>query len=443
MLKLIRESISQEALNFMRDKKDFFDDLVAIIKEIHADKDVKKLRRSEGWSGAGYKLKIIECIEKHTGIVIEDIEEGHPAIYPPELTANHPFLIGWRGDILNSFSDEHWFNDSESVTKVMNKFKKDSLYADIDVVNGKVGGAFKEMKLIMMLPAQHMVSPHIFFPQEMAAIILHEVGHAYTFMLCVARSVTTNLVLSGMARMYEGSISPAKRHYVFERYSKDRKASKDRLDAMKKCKNAEELAVIILNDDIEECKSELGASLYDVSSCEQIADEYSTRCGAGAYLAKALHKFYFFGWQTDFGRYWVYIAKTILFIIRVIIAAAGGIFALIGIAFTLWGLVFGPDKRDEIYDNPYARLNRIKNQIIDQLKREDLSKAEKAQKVKDVETIEDLQKSYSDGVRLDETIAYVFRGSWRDAHNFEMMQKDLENLANNRLFTGAAKLGIV
>jgi hypothetical protein len=444
MLKL-KKGLALEDMSLMDTKLEFYDDLVEVIGKARTSIKTKKDRNS-GLFSCGFVQDVQSCVKKHTGMSIKEIVEGCPAIYVPTLGSNHVF----QKEIFSRYKGQ-WegeYNDAKDVLDQMARLKKTSMTGEVNAKKAFVSGIFSTIELKMMMP-EDMFEGKEYTDGEIAAIMLHEFGHAYTFFLYANRTILSNQILASLARTYEGSGSSEIRRVVFERYADEKKMSPDRRDALKKCKNPEELSVIYMSQEVEDCQSELGYSLYDVNSCEALADQFATRCGAGRDLASALNKIHIQYGMTDSGIWWgrligFFIGFLTNILLSFILAPAVFI-ALMFITdiFKVFGLIFGPDKRDEIYDNPFARLNRIKMQCVNRLKNDKIGKDEKERLLGDVESIDAMMVKYSDGLRLGEVAAWIFRPSYRQAHKFEMMQKQLEQIASNDLFASAAKLKMI
>lgn len=453
MLKLVRKttrSLAMESLMPMKPKPKFFEELVKVIEAAR-----KKVRAFSGerpyafWSEIGFQQDVHEVLKRHTNMTLFRMEIGDPAIYMPMMSDDHIFMK----NTLERFKGkwESTFDPKEDVRDAMVRGAVKSLKAEVDVVSGRVGGFYEQVELHMFM-CPEMFKETTFTTEDIAAIMLHEFGHAFTGFLYLNRTLLTNQILAPLARTYEGTDGSTTRQYIFEYLIEEGALSTARVEQLKKCKNAQELTVIYLNQEPQACQSELGYSLYDVSSCEALADQYASNCGAGMHLAAALDRLYVMYNQTDRG-YWY--ARMMMFVMLIainivnwikstimslIFGVLQPILGLLMALFMVVVLIFSPNKNDHIYDNPYARLNRIRQNAIERIKSGHLSEAEKKAYLKDVEMVDQVIEKYSDGLRLSETLAYLFRPSYRAAHNFEMLQKDLETLSANRLFVDALKL---
>lgn len=463
MLKLVKnldKNLAMESMAGMALKLAFFKELVGHVKECR-----EKLRELKGefkatvFHEVDFVSKVSKSVAEHTGMLIKDIFVGEPAIYVP-LTGDHIFMK----EIKNRYAGdwEQSFNDRKHVIDLMTSLKKKSLSAGVNVKAGVVTGAYRELPLDMMMDPKMFVEKR-YDDEEIAAIMAHEFGHAYTFFLYADRTILNNQFLSAMTKTYESGMTEQDRVYVFEHFCNENKVTPEQQAMMKKCKNEEELTVVYMSSEVTNCISELGYSLYDVTSCEALADQYACRLGAASYLAAALDKLFVDYHQTDRGLWYLRLMSVVMVFVRaainnlrnILVGAVMGMFQalvasihasvlfIISVGLIVYSMAFSVDKRDEIYDNPHARLNRIKLNSIDRLKDQSISKEERALFLRDVETVEAVIDKYSDGLKMGEIVAYVFRPAYRKAHNFEMLQKDLEAMASNQLFVDAAKMKMI
>ena len=419
----IPETIATESINFQN--KDFFNALVAQINKVRENKEIAKLDTE-----VFFKTKEIEdlckVVKKYTNILIV-LEEGGPAIYTPEIRGNHIFndkeFIAWLKEINRNDLVEGQIKD------ILKKIKKQKVNARVDLVHGKVSGAYAEIELRMLMLKEMYVAHSKFLAEEVAAIMLHEIGHAFTYYEFVERGVTTNQSLALLTTVLD-SRNVTNKEFVFAEYSKTFDLDSEKTDALKKCKDAYTMNLIILDQIIEESVSELGKSLYDVNSCEYLADQFATRFGAGKYVVTGLDKL----------RDWYRVIPFHLMIINCIVNVFAYVTLLPVAPLWLYLLIVTPDKKDEIYDNMHARINRIRLQNVEQLKDKALSNEIKTILLNEISDIDLVLSKYKDELNFSEKLAYVFRPGYRAAHKYEKLQKDLERIAGNDLFLLSAKL---
>lgn len=372
--------------------------------------------------------------------VIEDAVG--PSIIAPLLDKNHVFWTESRrynidtDGMMNNYSGQ---KDVDDVMKLLNtKFVKGA----VDLKRAKVTGVFEQMQFKLFIPRSHFAKRGIFTSQEVAAVIMHEIGHMFTYMEFLTRMVTTNQALAGIVRSIDKTFPADKREIAFIKASELLEMDNSQREALIGAKSQKELCCVVLDGAIQKSISELGVSLYDVNSCEYLADQFASRMGAGRYIVSYLDKLY-----RDYGivpngaeTLFVTIMKTVINIIAILMFSA----FTAGLPLILIALMIASeDKQYNIYDNDKARFTRIKQQNIERLKDQSLSKEEKASLVEDNEAIDKIAKVYADELNFIQKAAYYLRPSYRKAHKFELLQKDLESLASNDLFHMSAKLATV
>jgi hypothetical protein len=428
-----------ESISFQ--KGELFQDLTRQIQLIRDDQKITRLS-AKSFFKQDAVVELSHIIRKHTGLDINITDSGFqgPCIYPPQLTANHVFN---DPDTVEMY--EQWdptYSSQSHSEAALRSLNKPVIKGTIDLKNGRVTGAFERMQCLMMLPMTFVIGKTRFTPEEVAAVTLHETGHAFTFMEFISRSATTNQALAGMSRYLDKSVSQEQRTVMFARAADAMKLDAEKAKALKECKTPETLTTILLDRDIERSTSELGRSIYDVNTAEYLADQFAARQGAGVALTTALDKIY-----RDYGQTRNAIIFSELFMITldvtmtVLAFTAGSSIALCWLGLTFFSVIF-TNKEDEIYDNPAARFSRIRQQLVQQLKDDHLSDEGRVVLVEQLERLDEINKNgaFVDKLSIFSGLAYFFKPGYRAAHKYEMLQKELEQLGNNEAFVQASRL---
>ena len=419
-------SLGLESINFQDGK--FFNALTDAISDLRTDKDAK-IAKGDNFFKSKAVRKLEEIIKKFTNITI-CLSEGAPAIYVPLVNKNHIFF---DQDFIR-FCDAEEQVESDIVAQ-MNKLKVTSVLGLVNMRESTVGGVFSEIPLNMMMPAD-MLKGIKYDPDEVAAIMLHETGHAFTFFEFACRQVTTNHALNNLIRVLDTSISNEQRVILFEKAAKSMELNPDRTKALKLCKNEEQVTHVIIGGAIDKCKSELGGSVYDVNSAEYLADQFAARHGAGKSIVTGLDKLFK---QYGMDRRGRAINDNITWVIWLLLTiTTGGIFVLVILLS-----MFVQDRSSMIYDTEHARFNRVRMQLIEKLKEEDLTREIRATISEEIKVIDKCLVDYSDDLDRIEKLAYYFRSNYRDQVTFERLQKDLESLASNDMFVMANRLRVL
>jgi hypothetical protein len=411
------KTISLEAVDFQRGL--LFKELTDAIEDLR--KDGKLTTESLK------KIDIPEIVMRHTGLLVSVSieEEGLAHIHPPLVDKNHPFILDYfRG-----------MRMEEGVAALRAAGTKTR--GLIDRKRSRVDGIFSKMQGDITLGSR-VLKERNFTSAEIAAIILHELGHLFTYFEYLGNLFTTNYVMSTAARACFDLDDYDKRVYVLTEaeYSLGIEF-KDKRALANTPKKDREVAIqsVILAKVSEKTRSELGTNLYDIRSWEQLSDQFAARHGAGKDLVIALDKLYQgFHHRSSLSTSTFLVleaVKVVLFLCAAFLVLPA---AILYLAFT--------NPLEKIYDEPAARIKMIRQQISEELKDSKLSDKRRKALLGDIELIKDVEDQLTDRESFLEFIwAHVI--PWgRKAAEQEQIQKQLEALTSNELFVVAAKFKV-
>lgn len=414
----------------------FFDALTRAIEDCQAVTD-------HSYGPAFYRepaaQKIVRVIHEFTGLdAMYDPEtpDAGPAMYIPVFNINHIFVAEeWR-------DNEHM---AAYVHQYLDKLSSPYFKGTIDLKNAQVSGDFAKLPARLMMPRE-MLTAGTFFgipftPKEIAAIILHETGHAFTTIEYADRMVTSNQVLATVSLALRSG-EPALVEKVYAKAAARMRMTSEQKKALEDNKTPEGAAVIVAGIAVDQSRSELGESVFDVTACEQLADQFAARCGAAKDLVSALEKIS--QRNGTMGQFLVEESSSLLGL-----AALG---AYLGLIFTSVGVGVGvpaaiillsvliTDKSTDVYGSFHSRISRIRGEIVQRLKDRQLEEAEKRELLDALKATDAVLACEVDKLGFYETLAYYVKGSYRSAHKYEQLQRQLERYATNGLFGQAAKL---
>lgn len=363
------------------------------------------------------------------------------------LGINHPFFK-WAHD---HFSIQQSDLDARGyITKIINSTSE--AIGWVDRLNAKVHG------ILTTIDFESKISWGLIkFGRAagIAATILHELGHAFTLLEYLTGVLTRNYQLGSIAQaimkqtdrdsklliidVVRAELTDKKNypHLDNREYqaATGRKftVSGDILDAqvILDAKSQEELTLYLINAGVKPYYSDNGNYYYDTSGAEFLADQFATRLGAGLDLVIDLHAIYANNPERSLvSRCMLITLELLAFVIPWI-----AVIILVSVALTPY-----PIKQ---YDDPKDRIIRIRNEMVDALKDPDLEPKHKKRYIDDIERCNVLLREYN---RYFSIIGFVVRmvfPSKRKQHNDMLLQKKLEALANNNLFTSAAKFELI
>ena len=376
-------------------------------------------------------MAISQAIFKHTGIAFMLLDGEGPGLSIMAPALGHNSVL-WSQEVKDRAERYMHVDLASDARFLMDCMQTPLITGQVDLRKGRVSGAYSKLTLIMLVPRSILAGDSPFTPEEVAALILHETGHGYTSMEFISRSVSTNQVLAGLVRSLDNTVPATTRRMVYAKGAHLLRMTEEQQLALYNAKNKAELTLVVVDAAIKESVSELGRSVYDSVSAEYLSDEFATRCGAGRALVTAMDKYNRTKWSPlKESSSWMIDCLSIVGVV------AGNVLTLGAPWLTL---VFMQDKQSNAYDKDKHRFLRIKMQNIQRLKDTSISQLEKRTLIESNETIDTVCQFCDDNLTFIEKAAYYLRPSYRAAHKFELLQKDLEKIGFSDLFTHAAKL---
>lgn len=409
MRRTLLDHVAMESVDFQSPV--FFKELALSFSEL------KKLKKDEiGDSDIATNLSKI--VAHHTGLnVVFDIGENDPSVEIPMVDKNNP--------LINSFI-RNYISSSDGIKMIANA--GGVARGTVSLRTGKVSGIFTEIKSKIWLPVRMLITDK-FTPEEIAAITLHEVGHLFTYYEFITRTVTTNQVLAGLAKALDGTESIDQREAVLINVKRAMNLKDMDTRELAKSNNKKVAEIVVVSNIVKQTESEIGSNVYDFSTWEMLADQFAARFGAGRDLVTGLDKLYRGSWNISFRSLPAYLALEALKLVS--------LFIIPGMALIIMSI---DGAGDGTYDRPGARMKRIRNQIVENLKDTKLSKDDQERLKADLAAIDDVLKCIEDRRQFVGVLWDVLIPSARKALNQERLQKDLEAIAANDLFVKAADL---
>lgn len=427
-------SPSLEAIDFQKD--DFFKALIKLIDDFKED---YKKPGEKSAVAKKYSDELTKVICKYTdsealiGLITAD----------PSCAWVGPFSI--TGDYDNNTVLISLQNREKLRSKVSKYFleKKDLLEGGVDLRTGKIYGDFKKFPSIVVMPINSLIDPTL-SSEENAAVTLHEVGHILVFFQFIGKTVTTNQVLAYVARTYGDKTYTDREKIITEAKTLLNLKSLDEKE-LAKLSDPDKVNVVILNEQVQHTRSELGSDIYDAVTWEQLADNYAARQGAGLPMLTYISKFKNRkAQQRTIAQYWMFEGLKI----ALGVVAVGTVFTPTGLVGMALSAVAGflmyskisTDKVDPTYDPPKDRLVRIRNQLVQAIKDQSIPKPQVKQITEDIHLADEILKNMSGRDQLWDILKEYVNPYSRKNRQQKQLQKELEGFAHNDLFVLAAKM---
>lgn len=382
-----------------------------------------------------YVEKLDVVIQRHTGLTVHttviDSPELNAAMVVPMLDMNNPFWSIYR-DQFPEAEFKRFVSQIQRKNGLMGELKQ----SEMDLLNGKVTGFFATVKHDMYL-FRELLERKSFTDEEIAAIVLHEVGHAFTHLEALFLGCTMNLVLDQAWRELTETTDPVQRMAIARSTAKtigvNEKVAEDAAEA----KTQEELTVRYLSNVFSDVRSTTGASKYEFRLSEFSADRFAARHGAGRHLVTILDKMDKSGW----GRYQKHRVSSIGFVVGEMIKILGYVVLTTGmiIPMVILGWLGLDDPQAKIYDDPGERIDRIRAEMVNALKDRTLPADHQKRIQEDLKQIDALRKTITDRRSFYEWVWGNLTPARRRQQNQMRFQQELERLVNNDLFVKASR----
>lgn len=426
----VSHEVMGNELNWTKFNSDFFPELVSHfewIRQYVKPIDIyREPRVAEGFN---------RIIRKHTGInaVLSD-EYDQFATIPPDINKNN---ILTRPEV-RKYYDNGDFRTGSGKLKAM-----------VDLKNYRVSGDFSK------IPVKLFISPMFIYQKELdisnenlAAAVLHEVGHMFTFFVASVYTFTTVMPMLGMANRVMKTNTTEELVYVLEKWN-DEPTTLTKVDVKELVdKKKETIVTAIVSNHIRDSKSIAKHDEYDYVNSEYLADKFAVRFGAGVHIVNMLDKI-----NTYVGARSKASLKEFIYV-EVLLAAFGvayvvpGLFVgeillsiLAGIGFVT--IIYNSgisNVSDGTYDTEVNRFKRIREDLVSMLKDKKIDRAIGDRIRLDIKRIDNILKTYNDYKSVFGYVMDFIIPSRRRINVQSEFYRQLESLGNNDLFVHAYDL---
>lgn len=376
---------------------------------------------------------VADLIRRATRINVEFIvDKGvglNAYLILPNIDKNHPFIGEFYRNWMQPESGRLLIAMSERAPR-----------GTVDTENCTIGGIFEKIPLQVHY-GYDLLSDQRLTVAEKVAILLHELGHAFTYFLHLGQTVTSGLFAGAVAKEIMDAKSHGERVKVLENAERTlgiEVPTKESLAKGKPRDAAEAVQVVYLSYQSEKNRSETGHNFYEVRACEQIADQFAVKLGAGKDLAVAMGKlFRMTGHSSAFPMAFHVISETM----KLILFIAGIALITPGIIMIIYVLSANP--YEKAYDSPEQRVELIRRMLSNRLKERSLSATTKAEIQSDLALIDQVAAHLNDKTTLVELFWKHAMSKGSTASKQEDLNKQIESFVFNRLHEEAAAFSLL
>lgn len=404
---MYRTLFSKESISFQKDHS-LFENLSKLLGQLR-QQPLKEIPNHE----------ILQSIQKlifeKTGINVNLIckpDSNGIRISMPMMKPNHVLYDEVR----------QFFATNSDLVRLMGPTDK-SIRGTVNPRTGQIGGAFSKVVSDLHLPSD-VITKDLFTDGELAAAVLHELGHIWSYFYYMAASIRSSAIFEYLHRNLTDELDDKEREVVITTAGKASGMSDSELKEVKKVKSKAVLQFVIVSNLAEELRSDLGENIYDHTTWEMLSDEYAVRMGAGTELATGLDKIQRQGFARSYRGFAKYLAFEIIKFALLLTPGANGIGIILMVL----------DGSSEHHDDPEARFRRIRNQFIEAQKDRNLDPEMIKAYQQDIALMDTLLQDVKDRRQFISVIAEAIIPSLRRRRSVLDKIRLLEQLATNELF---------
>ncbi|MGF6603703.1 hypothetical protein P3T23_008457 [Paraburkholderia sp. GAS448] len=416
MLQIACEEVDFQGDAFFRELAALFRELAGVKQDAMADHD------------AAMQLPVL--IAHYTGMNVKVAWTGDgPVVYPPAVNKNHVLLSRW-GDYFR----QHMLTNADADKLIAQSQTRP--IGRVDRRNARVSGVFSDLQSVLIVPPQLFQKK--LSAEEIAAIVLHELGHVFAWFELISHTLTTNQILAGLSKKLDQSASIKDREAVLAKVKSVAHLQDLDVEMLAKSADRKVIEIVVVSSIARELQSELGMPLFDMNGFEALADQFAVRLGAGRDLVTGLDKINRIDGHIAYRNRlaWLYAESLKVILLLAVPLTLGGTWSMLMASCT----ADSKGGETEAYGTLKTRYERIREQLVEGMKNPGLSKEVQTSHAEDIEAIDEVLATVSDRRQLFSYMADFLSLSRRQRISQEKLQRELESIASNDLFVKAAAL---
>jgi hypothetical protein len=278
-------------------------------------------------------------------------------------------------------------------------------------------------------------------PGEITAIVLHELGHAFTWYENTVRTETTNQVLQNISKELFSKKENKDLEFVYRELTDKLKLSKADADSIINSQDKTIMEARVFEAISGFVVSQTKEERYNETSSEQLADQFATRFGYGRELIGGLEKIMKYYNLPEYN-----ITTKSIYILGELAVYAGMISGMLllmpgALVYALFAVMIGvlssESNKDMTYDQIKDRYIRVRNELVSILKA-DIDTKDKTTILTSIYNLDLMIKNLGSYTPLIKYITDLLPGNKAIKSDREYQQL-IETISNNNLFVKSAE----
>lgn len=309
--------------------------------------------------------------------------------------------------------------------------------------DGSVNGVFTKFPSTISI-ASCMLNGS-FTAEELAAIVLHEVGHQYNYFDMLGRSLLASVAIAQLEELLQGIENLETRSHYIESTAKVLTLKNIDADELARKEDENNLRYVLVREVIAKLVTDAGDERAFNGESEFLADSYAVRMGAAAPLVSGFVKVAKQLGDRSFLNKKAFLATEATKVMLTLLMAGSAALMFAQPTFVVGtvvaALLLSVTAQDITERNTAAeRLEAIHHQLIAVLKDRSLPKEAQSALLKDAEYISTLRETVKDRFTIMGAILYTLSPLARRTYKQIKLQQELSRLIHNDLFIKAAQL---
>lgn len=349
---------------------------------------------------------------------------SNAAVELPNIDKNHPLINNYQ---------RAWLSNRD-LHKVLN-FVGGKFSGYVDRKEGRVYGDFCKLQCPAYLTIGLLKNPAI-TSRGIASIILHELGHVFTFFERLLDLFNMNYAASAVATRILKLESDVERIEIISEYEKAVGVTIADKELVARQSKDGVIFVKLVTETIKNRRNIEGNEIYSFRNFEQCSDQFAVRHGVGRDLHQALTVIERENGHTSHESWTVHIMLETLKLLGFVFMTAWscGTFGLV--------VLLCARPLNKIYDDPKERAVRIRNEMVGELKLK-LTDERRKTVVEDLRALDVCIKEIEDKKTIMEAMWSYLIPSGRESEAKRKFDQQLEALGNNNLFYASSMLETV
>jgi len=383
-----------------------------------------RIFNSEEAARRGLAATVFELTGISIRVDVVDVPYSNASVELPSIDKNHPLVNNYqRGWLANR--DLH---------KVLN-FVGGTFSGMVDRKEARVYGDFSKLNCPTTLTTGLLMNPLI-GSRGVAAILLHELGHVFTFFEYILDMFNMNYAAANVSHRVLKTETDQQRIEIISEYEKATGTVIEDKELLIRQDKADTIFVKLVTETVKKRRNVEGNEVYSYRGFESVSDQFAVRHGVGRDLQLALAVIERENGSTSHYGWVVHICVEYLKLIGFMFMTGmtAGMFAII--------ILLCSRPLNKIYDDPKERAVRIRNEMLGELKGK-LTDGRRKEIVADIHAIDVCIKEMSDKKTIMEAIWAYLIPSGRQSEAKRKFEQQLEALGNNNLFYASSMLETV